>query len=168
MLYFAYGSNMSSRRLRARVPRVQAVGRALLPGHRRVFHKAGMDGSAKCDAWPSGRSGEALRGVLYRVPSGDWTLLDRFEGVGAGYRRVAVTVRTARDGLRPAWTYRATRLDPLLRPYCWYLGHVLAGALEFGFPDEAVARLRAEHCVPDPDRARAARERGIHDAGTVV
>ena len=168
MLYFAYGSNMSSRRLRARVAEAHALGRASLPGHRRVFHKAGMDGSAKCDAWPSGRSTDVLHGVLYRVPDQGWPALDRFEGRGAGYRRLAVTVRTAREGLRPAWTYRATRLDPLLKPFCWYLGHVVAGAMEFGLPDEAVSRIRAEPCIPDPDRARAARERGVHDAGTVV
>lgn len=168
MLYFAYGSNMSSRRLRMRLARVRALGRASLPGHRRVFHKSGMDGSAKCDAWPTDCSVDVLQGVLYRVPDDGWPVLDRFEGVGSGYRRVAVTVRTGREGLRPAWTYRATRLDPLARPYCWYLGHVLAGALEFGLRDDVVDALRAEPCVPDPDRARSARERSIHDAGTVV
>lgn len=168
MLYFAYGSNMSSRRLQARIPRAHAIGRATLPGHRRVFHKAGMDGSGKCDAWPSHDDLDRLHGVLFRVPEGDWTALDRCEGVGAGYQRVAVTVRTARDGMRPAWTYRATRLDPLARPYCWYLGHVIAGALEFGLPDQLVEGLRAQPCRPDPDRARALRERSVHDAGTVV
>ena len=50
MLYFAYGSNLSSARMAARVPSARVVARAQLPGHALRFHKVGRDGSAKCDA----------------------------------------------------------------------------------------------------------------------
>ena len=49
MRYFAYGSNMSSRRLRERMPGARAESRAILPCHRLAWHKIGKDGSGKCD-----------------------------------------------------------------------------------------------------------------------
>ncbi len=51
MLYFSYGSNMSSRRLLSRVPSARFITSASLPGHALHFHKKGLDGSAKCDAY---------------------------------------------------------------------------------------------------------------------
>lgn len=51
ILYFAYGSNMSSARLRARVPSCRPIGIAFLPGHELRFHKRSKDGSGKCDAF---------------------------------------------------------------------------------------------------------------------
>jgi hypothetical protein len=50
MQYFAYGSNMSLRRLRTRVPSAVKLGNATLFGHQLKFHKRSQDGSAKCDA----------------------------------------------------------------------------------------------------------------------
>ena len=49
LLYFAYGSNMSSVRLRARVNSAQPLGVARLPGHRLRWHMHSLDGSGKCD-----------------------------------------------------------------------------------------------------------------------
>ncbi|RMD60293.1 MAG: gamma-glutamylcyclotransferase, partial [Planctomycetota bacterium] len=62
MLYFAYGSNMSTPRLRRRVSRAVPVATARLPGCRLAFHKLGADGSGKCDACPAGRAEEVVWG----------------------------------------------------------------------------------------------------------
>ena len=46
-LYFAYGSNLFSARMRERVPSAQARGPARLAGHRLTVDKPGRDGTAK-------------------------------------------------------------------------------------------------------------------------
>jgi gamma-glutamylcyclotransferase len=53
MRYFAYGSNMCSGRLRARVT-CDFVTTAKLAGYQLRFHKLSRDGSSKCDAFRTG------------------------------------------------------------------------------------------------------------------
>ena len=110
MFYFAYGSNMSLPRLRARIRRARIVGVYVLPGHDLRFHKAGTDGSAKCDAYLTGSEGHVIEGVVFEVEDQGITLLDRIEGVGSGYGRKNITV-LGDDGALPAVTYFATDLD---------------------------------------------------------
>ena len=52
ILYFAYGSNMFSRRLKhsTRVPSAEVVGVGSIKGYRLTFDKRSNDGSGKCDA----------------------------------------------------------------------------------------------------------------------
>ena len=49
MLYFAYGSNMLTERLKARVSSATPIGKANLSDHGLRFHKKSKDGSGKCD-----------------------------------------------------------------------------------------------------------------------
>ncbi len=65
MLCFSYGSNMSQRRLKARVPSARFIAVAELPAHRLRFHKSAGDGSAKCNAEETGPSGKRPSGRLY-------------------------------------------------------------------------------------------------------
>lgn len=74
--YFAYGSNMSIRWLRDRVPSAVMVGAAVLEHHRLGFHKRGMDGSAKCDVVPSTASVDCIHGVLFDLDEDHIHLLD--------------------------------------------------------------------------------------------
>lgn len=111
MDYFAYGSNMSLRRLRQRVPEVAVQGRAVLAGYDLRFHKVGSDGSGKCDAFFTGDSTDILYGVLYHLPASGKPVLDRIEGLGAGYDERTVAVRLANGSQVEAVTYVATELD---------------------------------------------------------
>jgi hypothetical protein len=52
VVYFAYGSNMSTARLRERMPSCKPLGTATLPGHALRFHKRSTDKSGKCNAFP--------------------------------------------------------------------------------------------------------------------
>ncbi len=54
VVYLAYGSNMSTARLRKRMPSCKPLGIATLPGHALRFHKRSMDKSGKCNAFASG------------------------------------------------------------------------------------------------------------------
>lgn len=152
---FAYGSNMSSARLRARVPSARAVGRGVLLGHQLVWHKVSIDGSGKCDVVSSDTPDAAVHGVVYAIDQAEKATLDRAEGLGKGYaeRQVAVVVNG-----EPfvATTYYATHKDPALKPYSWYRAHVLAGAFEHALPPEYIAALEAVEALQDPDAARHA------------
>jgi hypothetical protein len=56
-VYFAYGSNMSTARLRQRMPSCKPLGTAVLSEHKLRFHKRSTDQSGKCNAFarPCGR-----------------------------------------------------------------------------------------------------------------
>ena len=157
MRYFAYGSNMSVLRLRQRVPSAQVLGLAVLHGHRLMFHKAGRDGSAKCDATVSVRDKDVVHGVLYRMDPAHKSCLDNAEGLGRGYAQKTVEVSLTDGGSAFAITYYATSTNPALKPYSWYLEHVLRGARENGLPTDYVAEIAATDTIfdPDPERNRA-------------
>lgn len=95
MYYFAFGSNMLTSRLQARVPSATALGRAFLQEHRLAFHKQGIDGSAKCDAFRTGRPDDCLPGVLFQIDPDELFRLDRAEG--PGYERVLLAVELAHE-----------------------------------------------------------------------
>jgi gamma-glutamylcyclotransferase len=168
LFYFAYGSNMSRMRLKTRVQGAEPLDIATLTGHSLKFHKVGKDGSAKCDARHTGHSRDAVLGVLYRMRSDELALLDRIEGRGTGYDRHTLTVTDSAGRHMAAETYIATHIDSSLRPFSWYLEHVLQGALATGLPDDYVAAIRAVTAVKDPDTQRHAREVAIYSTPTAI
>src|SRR5690606_16947162 len=154
-LYFAYGSNMLSSRLRARCPSAEPIGVAELSNHELRWHKRSHDGSGKCDvvACPSRR----VIGVLYRIEDADKRALDRAEGLGHGYAEMNAHV--LRDGNNvTAKAYQATEIDESLMPYGWYTALVIAGAQEHGLPKDYVEQLKLVVSTDDPDRTRHDRE----------
>lgn len=148
-LYFAYGSNMSSERLRARTPSAISLGRARLPGYALRWHKLGRDGSGKCDIELSDAPGTTVWGVLYEINITDKDCLDAVEGLGVGYDEHTVPVETD-TVVRQALTYKARpdKIDPTLRPLDWYRAHVLRGATEHGLPEEYVRQIAAVAVEP--------------------
>jgi hypothetical protein len=162
MHYFAYGSNMSHQRLRARVPSAVKLGNASLTGYRLRFHKRGRDGSAKCDAQRTGDPADRVLGVVFEILAEEKPELDRHEGVGQGYAITPVQVALSDDSLIAAYTYTATLIDPVLQPYAWYKEHVLRGALENRLDAGYVQGILAIAAIVDPDPGREARERAIY------
>ena len=74
ILYFAYGSNMSLRRLQARVSSAQSLGLGTLHNHAHAFHKIGTDGSGKCDIVSAENA--TVYGVLFDMPEAELATLD--------------------------------------------------------------------------------------------
>ena len=135
-LYFAYGSNMSSARLLARVEGARALGAAALLDHRLVFDKPGHDGTAKANLR---RVEDATaHGVLWEIEPHALATLDDFE---PGYERVRRTVRMQHETHLEAWIYLHPGSDASLQPSCEYLDHLIAGAREHGLPRELLERL---------------------------
>ena len=118
--YFAYGSNMLTRRLRApsRAPSAVPEGIGFVEGYRLTFDKVSSDGSGKCDIEASQNSTDLVHGVLFRIATSEEKALDGAEGLGNGYRKDKVQVVTA-NGERTALTYIATKKETAIRPYHW-------------------------------------------------
>lgn len=146
ILYFAYGSNMLTSRLRERCPSGRVLGPAMLPGYALHWHKRSKDGSGKCDISKSADVESVVRGVLYEIPGHEKLGLDRAEGLGYGYEQVEIEV--SRNG-QPvmALAYVATDVDPTLKPFDWYHAHVVDGAIEHGLPPEYIAGLRSVQVI---------------------
>lgn len=60
MYYFAYGSNMSRKRLMSRLGKVEDVGIATLEGYKISFNKVSNDGTGKTNIIP-------YNGIVFRV-----------------------------------------------------------------------------------------------------
>jgi gamma-glutamylcyclotransferase (GGCT)/AIG2-like uncharacterized protein YtfP len=158
--YFAYGSNMSSMRLKARVPSAAVIGTGVLRGHRLVFHKVSNDGSGKCDVTES--ESDDVMGVLYEINEIEKLALDRVEGLNHGYDEKAVNVQLASGEVVSAVTYFATNTDPGLRPYTWYKRHVLEGAREAKLPSDYTSEIEKISAIEDSDKLREASELAVY------
>ena len=161
LMYFAYGSNMSSPRLQARIP-AQLHGRARLPRHRLAFHKVGQDGSGKCDVVADDRADAIVHGVLFRLDPEQKYILDRFEGLGRGYDEKTAEVITDTNERITALFYIATHVDPLIQPYHWYKHHVLSGAREHGLPAGYIRKIDSVASIGDPLNKRHLGEMSIY------
>jgi hypothetical protein len=162
MYYFAYGSNVSSRRLQARVPSARKVGVGVLERHVLKFHKASRkDGSAKCDACVSDSEAHLVHGVVFDIAGQEKAFLDSVEGPGYALKNIRVMLETGEPV--DAYMYYATDIDPTLRPWHWYRQHVLSGALEHSLPDSYVEQIREVIVEEDPDRERHLRELAIYE-----
>lgn len=141
--YFAYGSNMSRAQMAGRTGPLRAGDEAprvaLLQGYRFAFTTRSTDGRIYANVMAS-QPDDVVRGVLYRCGPAGMSVLDDYE---AGYERRQVTV-TDQAGRN----YEATVYVGL--PQCTvepgqpterYRDIILAGAREFGLPDEYVRRI---------------------------
>ena len=161
--YLAYGSNMAENRLRKRVLSAEKIGLVNLPGHRLTFSYASTkDGSAKCDALITEYPDDLVIAVLYQILAEEKPLLDYYEGLGVEYRSCFIPIQLPDGKPVEALIYYATNLNAELRPYRWYREHVLRGAIENGFPEDYLAKIRSVAVIEDPDGERSARELAIY------
>ena len=163
MKYFAYGSNMSLTRLRERAPSAVAIGCYTLAGHDLRFHKSGRDGSGKCDAFHSGDRCDVVYGVVFDICPSEKPALDKAEGLGYGYDEKNVTIHSVDGTLLESFIYIATETDESLKPYSWYVNHVLVGARAASLPQEYVRnKIAIVQSIEDPDTERDAKQRAMH------
>lgn len=153
--YFAYGSNMLTRRLTAadRAPSAKPVGIGYVEGRRLTFDKVSKDGSGKCDAEKTGEKTDRVYGVIFEIDFTEKTALDEAEGLGKGYAEECVEVVTP-AGKVPLKPYIATKKESGLRPYHWYKVIIVVGAVEHGLPRDYVEWLRAFESIEDPNAER--------------
>lgn len=135
-LYYAYGSNMSTRRLLTRVPAARSLGRARLVGMRLVCNKPGRDGSGKANLEldPAAH----VWGVLYEIQVDHWALLDRHE---SGYERKRHHVQTGDGRSHDAQLYLYLGDGSNWLPNASYREHLLEGAREHRLPEAFVETI---------------------------
>ena len=157
MNYFAYGSNMLTERLRARVCSAKNPRPLALPRHRLRFHKKSTDCSGKCNIVETACDCDVVHGVLFEVEDTQICRLDDAEGVGYGYRRDEITVSLCGTETN-VFVYVAEKdwIDDALIPYHWYYDLVLSGAEQHALPRDYVAGLRAIPFTQDPKPDRKA------------
>ncbi len=150
--YLAYGSNLFTPRLTARITIRSVVATVVLPGYGLRFNKRGADGSGKCQLQAC--VDELAYGVVYRIDSADKTTLDRIEGVGHGYELALWHDQS----LGECFFYRAqaTAVDNSLLPFDWYHAYVLAGARQHGLPATYLAAIAAVATREDHNAQRRA------------
>ena len=159
-LYFAYGSNMLSRRLKLRTPSATVIGTGFVEQHRLTFDKVSRDGSGKADIECTGNPTDCVYGVLFSIAGMEQHDLDEAEGMGRGYRRGEVRIITE-NGITTALAYLATDKESGYRPYDWYKALVIAGAIEQGLPNAYVEWLRTVQSQPDPNVSRRAKNEAL-------
>ena len=163
MLYFAYGSNMCTGRLRRRISSAAFVCIAKLTRHCFRFHKRSPDGSAKGDAFETGNPTDVVWGVIFNINKGQQSILDEAEGLGAGYEEKFATVldQSGQEHRVILYVADAKSIDNALRPYSWYKRFVVDGGRQHNLPGEYIHNIAAMPDVEDSDHPRDRRNRSI-------
>ena len=172
-IYFAYGSNMSERRLKVkkRAPSAKVIGTGVLNNYCLTFHKySKKDGSGKCTIECS--ESDKVYGVLFEINKVDKCKLDKEEGKvkddsKKGYKKITVKIKMSDSGktICGVKTYRATpvSIKRELKPYTWYKKHVLVGAKKANLPQYYIDCLEKVPACKDPCKKREACELSIYD-----
>jgi gamma-glutamylcyclotransferase len=143
--YFAYGSNMSLKRLEERIGKVIHCGTAWLKNYSFSFNKRGSDGTGKANLVPN--SSSAVEGVVYKLSTTQMNQLDHYEGVPKHYTRKTVSILSSNGQSTQsiqATTYvakKALTSSTPLQPSRIYLNYILAGAKENDLRPRSVQRI---------------------------
>lgn len=163
IFYFAYGSNMSSKRLNDRINIEDIIGATKLNHYELRFNSISIDNSAKCNIVEKDLS--VVWGVLYKIAASELPKLDAFEGAPNSYKQKTVFVISPSGTEYKALTYVAVKTadNPPL-PYSWYHNHVYKGAVEHSLPKEYIEKyIRSVSTQEDPHEGRDYRERLIYE-----
>ncbi len=130
--YFAFGSNMSSKRIKDRIGRFPERVPGLLNDFKLVFNKkAGRNADAEGYASVVPAAGSKVEGILYQLTDDEFKVLNRYEGVSSGhYQRDNVEViRTDNNERVDAIIYVACAryVSDKLKPSREYLNYLLEG-----------------------------------------
>lgn len=162
IFYFAYGSNMSTLRIKRRIGSATVLSTGHLSEHALRFHKRSVDGSAKCNIEHTKLLDDKVYGVIFEIHKSEKAILDRYEGLGNGYEEKRVSTYLPDGRIIAATTYYATHIDASLQPYHWYKEHVLRGAREHALPDEHIAAIESIGSIADPNQSNHAAELSIY------
>ncbi|KAF7559964.1 hypothetical protein G7046_g4189 [Stylonectria norvegica] len=100
ILYFAYGSNLSTEQMRQRCPYSTPIGLGHLAGWKWFINERGFANIAQLPANANDEVDEeqpGVYGLLYLLPPPDEERLDAFEGVPDAYQKFQTEVKWVRD-----------------------------------------------------------------------
>lgn len=155
-LYFAYGSNMLSKKLQLVAPSAKTLGTGRISGYRLRFNKQSDDGSGKCNIVITETETDEVYGVIYAIDEVDSVPLRKSEG---GYEEKTVAVVAGNEKLTTlTYVARTNKTDDLLRPYDWYKDYCVHGALEHKLPEEYI-REHIQVVPADTDQDQPRRDK---------
>lgn len=100
VIYFAYGSNLSTDQMFRRCPSSVPVGLGILSGWRWIINSRGYANIVRVDDKDAEAAAEArVYGLLYLLPPDDEAALDGYEGVPYAYKKYKVDLLRVRDEL---------------------------------------------------------------------
>lgn len=129
LYYFAFGSNMSRKRMQERGVIWESIQKATLKGFRLTFNKT-SDRKGFGFATIQKSKGDYVEGLLYKCESEeDAFTLDMYESAPTQYKRVEKQVRTSKGRMVNAFMYIATKSysQKGLKPTVKYLDYLLEG-----------------------------------------
>ena len=146
MLYFAYGSNMSTEFIQEYCPSAKFIMQAQLPNFQVEFRRFSEDfkgGISSIMATP----GELVKGVLYEVDENEILALDILEDVPRGLNRRDTYLVLGEDGgWHPADLYQVVSPSGPYPPSKKYLDYMIAGAKEHKIDPAYIAKLESLRC----------------------
>ena len=153
--YFAYGSNLNEVRFKSRIKSAQFKSRATLAGYRLVFEKPSLDGSGKATIIPDLNS--SVEGAIFTYADDEHDALKQCEG---GYSETPVTLTTEAGALQ-AETFIADNRVQTIKPFDWYVEHIVAGGQKLGLPANYLAALAEVPTTKDANAKRVAKEQAF-------
>ncbi len=153
--YFAYGSNLHPVRLMDRVASAKLVAVHEISKHNLIFHKKSNDGSSKCNLLQTGSAADLAYGAIYEIDPEHKSTLDRFEGIGHGYKDDQFNVlHHGQSYICFKYSAQQSHIVNNLQPYHWYKKLVVLGARYLQFPDAYIHSIKSVASVEDPDKNR--------------
>ncbi len=146
-LYFAYGSNMSEKRLKKRTLSAKFVRTGVLNNYCLTFHKRGDDCSGKCTIEYSKSS--KVYGVLFKIKKSEKCELDKAEGFPKGhYAKLFVQIemcdsKCGKKKLAQTYIAAPNYICRTVKPNKNYKKYVLDGACEHNLPQSYIDFLKS-------------------------
>ena len=139
--YIAYGSNMNSTRLIARIGGVRGIKTGYLEGYDLVFNKKAASGGSYANIAYVGFPHQCPF-VAYDVTIEQLRRLDQYEGEPSHYIRVAMPfLDLARESvIGHVYIANPGQLTQRQKPSSEYLGHIYSGYKEHGFDGSCLPR----------------------------
>jgi gamma-glutamylcyclotransferase (GGCT)/AIG2-like uncharacterized protein YtfP len=147
MLYLTYGSFMDINNLKKYAPSARFVYKAMIPNWEVQFNYYSRNyGGGVTGIEPA--LNKLVRGAVYEIPPEEMEQLDIIEGVPQGtYYRHPIMVVSEEGKPMIAHVYRTTNPRGPFKPTKKYLGYMIDGAKQLGFPREYIAELEAVETV---------------------
>lgn len=165
MYYFSYSANISVAWFQTRVESAEPLDIYELHGYCLKFNKIGNDDSSKANAVYTGNPDDSIWGVVYEIAEEDLHKLEQsyYNSTTQGYVRKDIMVEVEYEPCA-ALMYVAQDdfIDNNLKPYSWYVFHLLHGAMSAGFPMEYVGMLQNVDAITDTNIQRACNENEVY------
>ncbi|MBX9867917.1 MAG: gamma-glutamylcyclotransferase [Burkholderiales bacterium] len=164
MYYFSYAANISVAWFQKRIASAEPLDTYELHGYRLEFNKIGADGSSKANAVYTGNQEDSIWGVVYQVAEEDRHALENgYNSRKHGYIKQNIMVEVDYEP-HQAFMFVAHEdsIDDNLKPYSWYVFHLLHGAMSADFPMEYVGMLQNVDTLTDTNIQRACNENEVY------